>query len=94
MERQAGTQDDNDGRGPSPVDHHHRAGVRVIVGCVRVYQRVISPALPRSCRFYPTCSEYAVQAVTRYGALKGGRLAVKRILRCHPFSPGGYDPVP
>ena len=50
--------------------------------------------LPSACRFYPTCSVYAMQAVEKYGALKGGYLAVKRILKCHPFHPGGYDPVP
>jgi putative membrane protein insertion efficiency factor len=64
------------------------------VGAIRGYQRVISPLLPRSCRFVPSCSEYAAQAVGRYGLLRGGGLALRRILRCHPFHPGGYDPVP
>jgi len=66
----------------------------VILWAIRGYQRVISPALPPSCRFVPSCSEYAWQAVDRYGALKGSWLAVRRLLRCHPFNPGGYDPVP
>jgi len=61
---------------------------------IRAYQRFISPALPPSCRFYPTCSEYAWQAIDRYGALKGSWLAVKRVVRCNPLNPGGYDPVP
>lgn len=66
----------------------------VFVLPIRLYQRFISPLLPRSCRFYPTCSEYAAQAISRYGLLRGGRLAVKRIARCHPWNPGGWDPVP
>lgn len=61
---------------------------------IRAYQRLISPVLPPSCRFMPTCSQYAYEAVSRYGAMRGGLMAVKRILRCHPFHPGGYDPVP
>ncbi|MCL2655434.1 MAG: membrane protein insertion efficiency factor YidD [Coriobacteriia bacterium] len=61
---------------------------------IRGYQQVISPLLPRSCRFVPTCSAYAVEALQRYGVVKGGWLAIKRILRCHPWHPGGYDPVP
>ena len=61
---------------------------------LKFYKRQISPALPPSCRFFPTCSEYAMQAVQKYGAVKGGYLAARRILRCHPFHEGGYDPVP
>ncbi len=71
-----------------------RVGARAIVGMVRFYQRVISPYLPPSCRFTPTCSEYTAQAVTKYGVAKGLYLGVRRIMRCHPFNPGGYDPVP
>lgn len=61
---------------------------------IRFYQKFISPALPPACRFYPTCSHYSYQAIEKYGLIKGGWLAVKRIGRCHPFHPGGYDPVP
>jgi putative membrane protein insertion efficiency factor len=61
---------------------------------VRVYQIVLSPLLPASCRYLPSCSAYAIEALERHGALRGGWLAVKRIGRCHPFRPGGYDPVP
>jgi putative membrane protein insertion efficiency factor len=60
---------------------------------VRAYRRFISPALPRRCKYHPTCSAYALQAVETYGILRGGELAVWRLLRCNPFSHGGYDPV-
>ncbi len=65
-----------------------------ITAAIRFYQRKISPGLPARCRYIPTCSEYALEAVEKYGAVKGGWLAVKRISRCHPFHKGGYDPVP
>ena len=65
----------------------------VLCGLIVVYQRVLSPLKPRCCRFYPSCSEYARQAVKRYGPLMGLGLAVRRVLRCHPWHPGGYDPV-
>jgi putative membrane protein insertion efficiency factor len=61
---------------------------------LRMYQRFLSPVLPHSCRFVPTCSEYAIDAIERYGALRGSLLAVGRLLRCHPFARAGYDPVP
>lgn len=61
---------------------------------IRFYQTAISPHKPACCRYYPTCSSYAYTAISRFGALKGGLLAFKRILRCHPFHKGGYDPVP
>jgi len=62
---------------------------------IRIYQNAISPALPgNTCRFYPSCSHYGYQSVYKFGALKGLYLAIKRILRCNPFNPGGYDPVP
>ena len=67
---------------------------RVLIWLVRGYKRFISPLLPPACRFTPTCSEYALEAIQKYGALRGGWMAIKRILRCHPFHPGGYDPVP
>ena len=65
-----------------------------LVLLVRGYQVAISPLLPPACRYYPTCSQYAVEALERHGALRGSWLALRRILRCHPFRPGGYDPVP
>lgn len=61
---------------------------------VRFYQLCISPMLPRSCRFTPTCSQYAVEAIRKHGPLKGSWLAIRRILRCHPWGGSGYDPVP
>jgi len=71
-----------------------RVPSRLLATLIRGYQRFISPALPPSCRFYPSCSQYALEAVTRHGALKGGWLAARRLARCHPFHPGGFDPVP
>jgi hypothetical protein len=65
----------------------------VLVKLIRLYQKTISPMFPPSCRFYPTCSEYAVQAITKYGTVKGGIKAIWRILRCNPFNKGGFDPV-
>jgi putative membrane protein insertion efficiency factor len=65
-----------------------------LVGIVRVYQRLVSPLLPPSCRFYPSCSAYAVTALERHGAARGSWLAARRLARCHPFHPGGLDPVP
>lgn len=61
---------------------------------IRLYRRYLSPMLGPHCRYTPTCSQYAIEAIEKYGALKGGWLALRRILRCHPFHPGGYDPVP
>ncbi|MBL0178753.1 MAG: membrane protein insertion efficiency factor YidD [Gemmatimonadetes bacterium] len=67
---------------------------RALALLIRGYQRFISPALPPACRFAPSCSQYALEAVRRHGALAGGWLAIKRVARCHPWHPGGYDPVP
>jgi putative membrane protein insertion efficiency factor len=67
---------------------------RCLAGLIRGYQIVLSPLLPPSCRFYPSCSQYALEAVNRHGAMKGTWLAARRLARCHPFNPGGYDPVP
>ena len=66
---------------------------RAVLAMLRLYQRTISRTLPPSCRFYPSCSEYAYQAVERYGVLHGGWMALRRLARCHPLSPGRYDPV-
>lgn len=65
-----------------------------VLWCLRVYKRFISPLFPPACRFTPTCSVYTYEAIERYGVLKGGWLGLKRLSRCHPFHPGGYDPVP
>jgi putative membrane protein insertion efficiency factor len=70
-----------------------RLHIRVALAPIRLYQRVISPALPRRCKYHPTCSAYAVQAIRSYGILRGSVLAAWRLLRCNPFSHGGYDPV-
>lgn len=67
---------------------------RLALGLITLYQRAVSPMLPPACRFTPTCSEYAKIAVETHGVARGGLLAAKRIARCHPFHPGGYDPVP
>ena len=66
-----------------------------LLALLRLYQLTISRALPpNTCRFYPSCSHYAYQAIAKYGALKGGYMGIRRLLRCHPLHPGGYDPVP
>ena len=65
----------------------------VLIFFVRLYQKFISPLFPATCRFYPTCSEYFIQAVQKYGALKGTWLGLKRISKCHPWHEGGYDPL-
>ncbi len=67
---------------------------KVILFLIRFYRRHISPLRPPCCRYIPTCSQYALEAVEKYGALKGSWLALRRLLRCHPFHEGGYDPVP
>ena len=67
---------------------------RMVMLPIRGYQKFISPGLPPSCRFTPSCSQYALEAVAKYGALKGSWLAARRLVRCHPFNPGGYDPIP
>jgi putative membrane protein insertion efficiency factor len=67
---------------------------KAVIAVIRFYQRAVSPYLRASCRYTPTCSAYATEAVEKYGALKGTWMGFKRILRCNPFFPGGYDPVP
>ncbi len=66
----------------------------ILTGIIKIYQKVISPLTPPSCRFYPTCSHYGIEAIDKHGALKGSWLAVRRISKCHPFHEGGFDPVP
>lgn len=86
----------------SPNAFHRlvRLPARLLIGVVRVYQKLISPVLPAvlgpncGCRFYPTCSHYAIEALNTHGALAGGWLTLKRLLRCTPLHPGGIDPVP
>ncbi|MEK4840371.1 membrane protein insertion efficiency factor YidD [Bacillus sp. FSL L8-0152] len=67
---------------------------QIFIGIIRFYQKFISPMTPPTCRFYPTCSHYGLEAFQKHGALKGFWLTCKRILKCHPFHPGGFDPVP
>ncbi|ASI80088.1 membrane protein insertion efficiency factor YidD [Bacillus pacificus] len=67
---------------------------QIFIGIIRFYQKFISPMTPPTCRFYPTCSHYGLEAFQKHGAFKGFWLTCKRILKCHPFHPGGFDPVP
>ena len=67
---------------------------QIFIGIIRFYQKFISPMTPPACRFYPTCSHYGLEAFQKHGAFKGFWLTLKRILKCHPFHPGGFDPVP
>lgn len=67
---------------------------RLLLGFIRAYRTFISPLFGPTCRFHPTCSQYAIEAIERFGPWRGSWLGLKRILRCHPFHPGGYDPVP
>jgi uncharacterized protein len=66
----------------------------IFIYIIKIYQYLISPLFPPSCRFYPSCSNYAIIAFERFGVFRGGFLSIKRILKCHPYHPGGYDPVP
>ncbi len=76
-----------------PLEHRGLV-VRLLIAIASAYQRYLSPYLPPRCRFHPTCSGYAIEALTRYGAGKGSWLALRRIARCHPWGGSGYDPVP
>lgn len=67
---------------------------KVLVGLILLYKKVLSPLLPPSCRYYPTCSEYGIEAIKKHGPFKGGWLALRRILRCNPWGGHGHDPVP
>ena len=66
---------------------------KIILNLIKIYQKLISPILGKNCRFIPTCSNYGIEAINRYGSIKGSILTIKRILRCNPLSKGGYDPV-
>ena len=68
-------------------------GARLAIGMLALYRRLISPLLPPACRFYPSCSCYAIESFERYGAGRGALLTLRRLAKCHPFHPGGYDPV-
>ncbi len=80
----------DDRRGAMP---NRSLAASLALGLIGVYRHFVSPALPPACRFVPSCSEYGYEAIAKYGIIKGGRLAAWRILRCNPFSRGGYDPV-
>jgi len=67
---------------------------KIFILLIRFYQKFISPLFPAKCRYYPTCSQYTLEAIQEYGAIKGTYLGIKRILKCHPFHEGGYDPIP
>jgi putative membrane protein insertion efficiency factor len=67
---------------------------RLVIFAIRIYQNTLGLVFPPSCRFYPSCSEYAIEAFRKFGLIKGGWLSVKRLSRCHPFNPGGFDPLP
>jgi len=71
-----------------------RVFARMLIAMVVAYRRYVSPVLPARCRFYPSCSAYSLEALQKHGAIRGTGLTIWRLLRCHPFHPGGYDPVP
>lgn len=77
-----------------PATTAQGAAARALTFLVRVYQWLLRPLIGARCRFYPTCSEYAVEALRRHGALRGSALTLHRLCRCHPYNPGGFDPVP
>ena len=76
------------------IKQRRSVSIWLLRGPIRFYQLAISPMMPAACRYYPSCSNYAIEAIDKYGALKGGWMALRRISRCHPFRPGGFDPVP
>lgn len=76
------------------MEAHRRIVAKLLIGLIHGYQRLLSPLLGPRCRFYPSCSHYAAEAIGRFGPLRGSGLALRRLARCHPLHPGGYDPVP
>jgi putative membrane protein insertion efficiency factor len=94
LARQCGGRAVSDTRAVGQASRPAELPRRVLVAILRAYKAFISPALPPACRFTPTCSEYAREAIERYGALRGSWLALRRLARCHPFNPGGVDAVP
>ena len=76
------------------MEPHRSILAAVLHALIRVYQRIVSPLLGPRCRFYPSWSQYALEAIAQHGALRGSALAARRLVRCHPLNPGGYDPVP
>jgi putative membrane protein insertion efficiency factor len=72
----------------------HKFAQKALIAALHGYRRFLSPWLPGACRFFPSCSAYAVEAITRHGCMRGGRMALCRLLRCHPLHPGGLDPIP
>jgi putative membrane protein insertion efficiency factor len=80
--------------GRAGMDETPSVAARCLLLLVRLYQLTLSPWLGNQCRFHPTCSRYAAEAILRHGAMRGGLLALRRLGRCHPFDPGGHDPVP
>lgn len=93
-ERAASHHQDANPMSASPSSQKRNVGRRLVQAPIHFYRKVISPLKPPTCRFYPTCSAYALEAVEVHGPAKGSWLALKRIGKCHPFHPGGYDPVP
>ena len=67
---------------------------KILMSFIKIYQKIISPLTPPSCRFYPTCSHYGLEAIEKHGSIRGSWLAIRRISKCHPFHEGGFDPVP
>ncbi len=78
----------------SASEYASKAAVWLLLAVIRAYQVILTPLAPSACKFYPTCSRYAAEAIAKHGALRGMRLAAARLLRCRPFTRGGYDPVP
>jgi len=79
---------------PHPICHFSAVPKRTALGLIRLYQGTVSRAIPHSCRFTPTCSQYTFEAIEKHGLVRGVWLGAKRLARCHPFNPGGFDPVP